>query len=177
MKISKSIRKKNMLILFALLTHLLALQACTSQDHGYKVETLKNGIKVIVGELTWQEWKKAAGWKSYSAENYIPEDDLLGAINTLANSDDVSFLFFGASWCPDSETEMPKVFKLFKRAGVSFEKIKLFGLSLKKDEPAGIARAYNIERVPTLVMLQGGKEIGRIVEFPKKTWEEDLLMM
>lgn len=166
---------KTACILSIVLTFLLILSFLYGCKN--KAKTDNHGIKVVVGPLTWEEWQKDAGWKSYSADDYIPLDNLLDRFSELANSKDVSFLLFSASWCPDSKSEMPKIYKLFKSAGIPFEKIQLFGLDLKKEEPSGIAQDHQIERVPTLLVLKDLEEIGRVVEFPSKTWEEDLLMI
>jgi hypothetical protein len=32
-----------------------------------------------------------------------------------------------------------------------------------------------INKVPTMIIIKNGKEIGRIEEFPEDTWENDLI--
>jgi len=34
---------------------------------------------------------------------------------------------------------------------------------------------FNVQRVPTTIVLQNGTELGRIVEYPERSNEEDLL--
>jgi DNA integrity scanning protein DisA with diadenylate cyclase activity len=53
--------------------------------------------------------------------------------------------------------------------------VKLIGLDHKK--LAGVADIENlqIEKVPTLIVFEGKKEIGRIVETPEVSIEADLL--
>jgi hypothetical protein len=38
-----------------------------------------------------------------------------------------------------------------------------------------IKKRYRVERVATIIVTRGGAEIGRIVETPEKSLEEDLL--
>jgi hypothetical protein len=38
-----------------------------------------------------------------------------------------------------------------------------------------MSEKFNIQRVPTTIVLRDGVELGRIVEYPEKSNEEDLL--
>jgi hypothetical protein len=44
-----------------------------------------------------------------------------------------------------------------------------------RGDPEGLAAAYNFQRIPTIMVFQGGAEIGRIVESPEVSLEHDLL--
>jgi len=52
---------------------------------------------------------------------------------------------------------------------------KLFGLDRSKRDADGLAEKYQIEFVPTFVVLQDDEEIGRIVETPIVSIEQDLV--
>ena len=138
--------------------------------------TTKQEKKIITGEFTWNQWQKEADWHSYSAAEYEPGEFLAEQLNSIINNNDngISFLLFAGSWCGDSESEVPKIYKLFDKANIPLAKIKLYGVDRSKREPSGIAAEYNIERVPTLIVLRDGSELGRIIEFPSTSWEEDI---
>ena len=136
--------------------------------------TTKHEKEIITGEFTWNQWQQQAGWHDYDAAEYEPGDFLIGQLSSLVKDNDITFLLFAGSWCGDSESEVPKIFKLFGKAGIPLDKIKLFGVDRDKREPSGVAEVYNIQRVPTLIVLKAGKEVGRIVEFPETSWEEDI---
>lgn len=130
---------------------------------------------VITGKMTWQEWQGLAEWKSYDAKNYNPNELLTTQIKVfLKNNTDISFILFSASWCSDSETEVPKFYKLMSLCEFDSSKISLFGIDRQKNEATGTSKKYNIEKVPTLIILKEQTEIGRIVEFPVLSWEDDL---
>ena len=139
-----------------------------------KVDT-PNENDVLVGKFTWSEWQKGAGWSDYSAPNYNPTKEITDTISNLMANKDISFIIFGSSWCPDCASEMPKIMKLFKLAGFDQEKVVIYGLDKAKTEPTGTHLQYEIKRVPTLIILVANGEIDRIVEFPKVSWENDLL--
>ncbi|HNC49138.1 MAG TPA: thioredoxin, partial [bacterium] len=52
---------------------------------------------------------------------------------------------------------------------------RLLAVDRTKKDSLGVTTQYNIKRVPTMIVLRNGAEIGRMVEFPQKTVEEDLL--
>jgi thiol-disulfide isomerase/thioredoxin len=85
------------------------------------------------------------------------------------------FLVFFGSWCSDSKREVPRFMKIADLAGVPAERIRLHGLDRSKKSPDGFADPYSIVRVPTFIVLRGGREEGRIVERPLGTLEGDLL--
>lgn len=152
---------------------ILIFSFCSSSKYTtFKDEKGKN---IIIGNLTWSEWKKEAGWNSYSATNTEFDGLKIKLLAKFVNPGDYSFKLFGGSWCGDSESQMPIIYKLFEKAGISNTLISLYGLDRDKKEPSGEAQLYNIERVPTFIVLLKNKEIGRIVEYPAKSWEDDLL--
>lgn len=148
-----------------MMTALVLIAACAST---------KNEKKIITGKFTWNQWQKQAGWDKYDAADYEPGEFLAGQLSEIVKNNDISFLLFSASWCGDSKSEVPKIYKLFDTAKIPIDRIKLFGVDRQKLEPTGTAEKYKIERVPTLVILRDGKEIGRIIEHPKTSWEEDI---
>lgn len=150
-------------IIFLLFTVLLNSCVSTQSD---KV--------IITGEYTWNQWQKSAEWGRYDAEEYEPGTFLTEQISEISRSRDIDFILFSGSWCHDSELEVPKIYKLFDAANIAFSKIKLYGVDRDKRESQGIAEKYEIEKVPTLIVLNAGNELGRVVEFPETSWEEDI---
>ena len=67
------------------------------------------------------------------------------------------------------------VMKILNLASVPIGNVRIFGVDREKREPTGTAGKWNIDKVPTVVILSQGKELGRIVEFPEANWEDDIL--
>ena len=126
----------------------------------------------IIGKTTWNEWDKFAGGRNYS---YEPDETVLPQIGRLINQEDYKFLLFAGKWCSDSRNEVPKMFKVMHKLGVTENEIGFYGLNRDMEDGDGIARNYGIKRVPTLIVFLNDKEIGRIVEYPAKTIEKDIL--
>ena len=55
-------------------------------------------------------------------------------------------------------------------------RLTIIAVNRKKEAPNGEEGLYNIQRVPTIIVKKYGKEIGRIIEYPKSGFlERDLL--
>jgi hypothetical protein len=84
-------------------------------------------------------------------------------------------LIFLGTWCSDSKREVSRFFQIADSTGMTPDDYMLYGLDRKKASPEGMERQYQIDRVPTFILLLRKKEIGRIVETPKTTLEGDIL--
>lgn len=105
-------------------------------------------------------------WKM-AYENYVPKEDA-----TLDTN--FSILIVGATWCHDSDRELPRLLKVLNHFSVSDEQIKIYLTDRKKTEPANIIAEYRIFFTPTIIILYQGKEVKRFVENPQTNWAKDL---
>lgn len=163
-------KKIKFIALFLMFTILILNSCCDCNK--------KKNIKLnsIVGKFSWSQWQENAGWTDYSASQYHPDRIIINELKTiLKEKKDVSFLIFPGSWCGDSEKGVPEIMKLLRLCDYNINSIDIYGVDRQKTEPTSTAKKYKIERVPTLIILENGKEIGRIVEFPILSWEDDLL--
>jgi thiol-disulfide isomerase/thioredoxin len=78
------------------------------------------------------------------------------------------------TWCDDSRREVPRFLKIMDALDSKKINLQFFGVDRSKKDEGGIAESYKIRLVPTFILLENGKEIGRIVERPKKSLEIDL---
>ncbi len=131
--------------------------------------------RAVLGPKTWEEWKAEAGWDNYSAGNYHPPQWKLNQLADLVRTRNVTFLVFGGSWCSDSKAQLPVLFSLFDLASIPAARQQLYGVDINVKEPTRTADRYKISRVPSVIVLSNGKEIGRIAEFPRPNWEDDLI--
>jgi hypothetical protein len=113
-------------------------------------------------------------WYTPGFENYEPQLDSIISLKEN-KADEYEYTIALGSWCPDSRREVPRMMKVLDQIGISMSSVKLIGLDHKK--LAGVADIENlqIEKVPTLIVFEGKKEIGRIVETPEVSIEADLL--
>lgn len=77
-------------------------------------------------------------------------------------------------WCDDSQREVSHLLKLLQASGVELAELQLYTLDGYKKDPQGVAEQHNIEFVPTIILFDGNKEMGRVVERPKLSLARDL---
>ena len=104
---------------------------------------------------------------------YNPDTESMEYLKKV--NQDLEIIVFLGSWCPDSKREVPRFLKVLQLAKNNHLKYKLFGLDKTKRDDEGLAETNNIERVPTFIVFQGENEIGRIIETPILSIEQDLV--
>ncbi|HZY10735.1 MAG TPA: hypothetical protein VFF29_06230 [Bacteroidota bacterium] len=111
-------------------------------------------------------------WFDSAYTLYEPQQEFIDKIHAIKDSLDLILIY--GTWCSDSKREVPKFFKIVDTIGISSERISMFAVDRTKHYPPGIPQEYSIVLVPTIIVKYRGFEIGRIVEKPKSTIEEDL---
>ena len=129
------------------------------------------GGKWHVGGLTQEQLYRDYPEFAKAAERYAPKEEVVRKIKGVDQK--VAILVFLGTWCPHSRTEVPKLLKVCELAANPNLSISMFGLGPDMKDVEGLAEKYNIRRVATFLFLKEGRELGRIVEFPKKSMEED----
>ncbi len=114
----------------------------------------------------YDEWFKE-NFNAYQVDvNALQDIDL--------QKDDLSVLVFLGSWCGDTRRELPRFLKIMEFLEFPENKISLIGLDRTKKAPVYTENIWNIEFVPTFIFLKKGAEIGRIIEQPTLSLEQDL---
>jgi hypothetical protein len=81
------------------------------------------------------------------------------------------------TWCSDSQEQVPKFLKVWDKVYFLGSDLTMICVNReKKGDTVDITR-YDIQRVPTFIFTRNGKEIGRIIETPTRTLEEDMLLI
>jgi thiol-disulfide isomerase/thioredoxin len=154
---------------------ILFLMACSnSSKTGYKIIQDKNGRNVAVGIIPAKDL--LAKFPEFSAQyaEFVPDSQAIEFLSQFKDS--VQVLVFLGTWCPDSQREVPRFLKALDLANNPPSiQLKLIASDRSKTDSQHLSAKYNIERVPTFVVLYQGKEIGRIVEHPKDSVEKDFI--
>ena len=87
-------------------------------------------------------------------------------------------IFLG-TWCGDSKWGVPHMLKILEAANFDTSNLAIVCVSneaeMYKKSPQGEEIGRNIRRVPTIIIYEKNKEIGRIIESPIVSLEKDLL--
>lgn len=117
-----------------------------------------------------KEWFEPT-YAAYNANN-----ELITKIKKLLTKEYSFEIFFGA-WCGDSKRELPRFYKIADAIGIQEQKIKLMGVDsgdAYKQGPNAETRGKGIYRVATFIVLKNNIEVGRLIEHPVTSLEEDM---
>ena len=114
--------------------------------------------------------------------DYEPADTPLGVL--AAVDEPVEIICVLGTWCHDSQREVPRFWKILDEAANENLELTMFAVGRTSDTAAdsvltGLGfdenprATWGAEFVPTFVFLRGGREIGRIIETPEVSLEED----
>ncbi|MCF2947642.1 thioredoxin family protein [Paraglaciecola aquimarina] len=133
--------------------------------------TEENKIEPAVGQISIQELFIDYPVFKQSYQSYQPSQRELSLAKHLTGK---SLVVLFGTWCHDSEREIPRLLKLLDEAEIELSSLTLRALNYSKQDPAGMHHKYNLEFTPTIILLDGEKELGRIVEVPRLSLGEDL---
>lgn len=159
-----------------LLYLLLVLIVATGCGRKLAPTAANNDDVILTGEVTRSQIFNAPGysWMNSGYPEYNPNDN---AVQYLASAEDeVQYLVYFGTWCPDTQRELPKFFKIMDEARISKDNIQLYAVNEEKQGAPGISE-NNISYVPTFIVKMNGKEIGRVTENPEQTLEQDFADM
>lgn len=78
------------------------------------------------------------------------------------------------TWCPDCHRETPRFIRIIEQLNNPNISVSYIGVDRSKADPQGLAANYEFTRIPTFIVKQQDREIGRIVERPTVSLEVDL---
>jgi thiol-disulfide isomerase/thioredoxin len=127
----------------------------------------KDGTKIIRGFISQNDLATDSSFKWYSA-TYKATKPMGATVQAFqSGKDSVHILAFGGTWCDDTKQILPKVYATADAAGFSKDRITLMGVDRNKKAIQHLSEAFGITNVPTFIVLKGGKEVGRVVEWGK----------
>ncbi|WP_062565871.1 TlpA family protein disulfide reductase [Pseudoalteromonas shioyasakiensis] len=129
------------------------------------------GTAPYSGEISRDDLLKDYSALSEEYDEYTPSEEELTTIKALQGKQVLVFL---GTWCHDSKREVPRFLKLLDTAKVQLGSLKLVAVGYDKLDPAGLAKQYDLMYTPTIIVLDGEKELSRMIEKPKQSLALDL---
>ena len=145
---------------FVLLLCLSLLGACVSSN------AQQHNLGPIEPAVLLAEHRAFA--EEYDA--YIPAESAKNVVSALQGKRLI--VIFG-TWCHDSQREVARLLKILDVANMPVE-IDLLAVDRNKQDPDGIAERMGLVYTPTIYVYSGNKELGRIIERPTVSLEQDL---
>ncbi|CAN5541815.1 hypothetical protein BH10BAC2_BH10BAC2_37470 [soil metagenome] len=156
-------------------------RAALPSQTSYANAEIKNeqGNTILAGHCSFNMMQQAPykEWFDKSYDTYAVDTTTALQLKPLLAKTTIE-IFLG-SWCGDSKREVPHMIKMLQAATFDTAKLKIIfvdnSTGTYKQSPLHEEKGKNVFRVPTFIMYNGNKEIGRIVESPVVSLEKDLL--
>jgi thiol-disulfide isomerase/thioredoxin len=133
----------------------------------------KSSEEYKTGAISIRELKKY-DWFKEEYKNYKVSEK---AVDSLFGLNTVKVIIFGGEWCSDTRLQLPRFIKILEIIQFPKENLKIVFVNKEKQIPEDY-KTLQIKFVPTFIVSDNaGKELGRIVENPSKTLEEDLIKL
>jgi len=164
--------KIKLLIILALLVGASALFA---QNKNTEIRDPKLNRDVLVGFCDEKGLKKGEFGIYFNSqyETYSPKAKTIEKLKARINDYEIKIVF--ATWCSDSKLQLPRFYKILDLVDFNKSQLETIGVDRTKNALIVNIASLNIELVPTFIIYKHGEEIGRIVESPIKSLEDDLL--
>ncbi|MCK5856004.1 MAG: thioredoxin family protein [Bacteroidales bacterium] len=130
---------------------------------------------ILIGYCTQNGISSSPVFNSYYKQEYntyIPNLDFLETLKDELYTVRITIVF--GSWCSDSQREVPRLLRILDELNFPLDSLTIIGVNRLKTAP-GINISHSmIEFVPTIIFYRNNFEIGRIVESPFETLEDDM---
>jgi len=161
-----------------IITCLIIISTSISNAQSFNQEIIINDQQHLSGKFTVDKLQSEpyANWYEKNHGEYIPDQNFIDSLNRSLSK--YTLKVFMGTWCGDSKREVPRLYKVLEESNFPLNRLTAVALELRqpyyKRSPSGEEEGYSIHRVPTIIVLEEGKEVGRIVERPKESIEADL---
>ncbi len=166
--------KFRVFFLFLLFQFSLTLNA---QIYNQKVLINKTGDVILIGECTRDVFqdKEFREWfnEEYNTYKYSLKTQQLDSLKDKIPN--LTFTIVMGTWCSDSRFHFPHFMAILDYLDVKPDQYQIIAVNRNKNAITVPIDHLNIERIPTFIIYENEKELGRIVESPLKSLEEDLL--
>jgi thiol-disulfide isomerase/thioredoxin len=98
-------------------------------------------------------------WLQEAVFSYVPDIEYFDMVEMKPRQ---KWLVFAGDWCSDTKELFPAFFVLAMHKGWLLEEMDLYLLGM--DKKSTLAKKYGVTSLPTFILLENGKEIGRVVE-------------
>jgi hypothetical protein len=161
--------------IFLLLCTALCLSAPAAQAQiRYDVLNDEQGGGLIFkGNCTFDDLQEEASFDWFNAgyNDYNPDPAAIEVLKKKLPS--CQIVIFMGTWCDDTHNVLPKLYKTLLLSHC-FTNYKMYGVDRDKKSKEGENETYKVVNVPTIIVLKGKQEVGRIVESPRESVEKDL---
>lgn len=154
---------------------LVGSSALLAQSKNTVILDTKKNENILIGFCDEKGLKKGEFGVYFKSqyETYAPKEKTIEKLKTKINDYTIKIVY--GTWCSDSKLQVPRFYKILDLTDFKKSQLEIIGVDRNKNALVVNIKDLNIELVPTFIVYKYGKEVGRIIEIPEKSMEEDLL--
>jgi len=126
----------------------------------------------MVGPVSAAELQQNKPDYPHPAAHMTPDPKAVQTLQAVKGETQI-VAFFG-TWCLICKKHLPAFLKTMEMVNNPKITVEYYGVTEDHLEPKAVLEKYQVSATPSFVVLQGGKEIGRITEEPDESIAEDL---
>lgn len=112
-------------------------------------------------------------WFRQNQAGYTPDAGTVAVLK--ARGPQLQFMVFGGTWCEDTQALLPKFYLLLDAAAITNDQVSVIMVDRHKKAIGHLPEDMHLVSTPTFIVLKGGKEVGRVVEYGKNgQWEKEI---
>ncbi len=163
-------------LLIIALTFVSIIMPSNSQKLNQTINSERTNSVILIGYGNRDAFSlpEFQGWFDETYEVYLPLEDVMESLSQK-DLDKVTITIVMATWCPDSRREVPGFYRILDELGIPDESVTLINVNTDKLVPGEDLTSLNVAYVPTFIIYRNGEEVGRIIESPDDSLEEDML--
>ena len=146
--------------------------SCNSQQN---VTAVKDNDGNLIGIANKESFiqEPYAAWFQPNYNDFQPNEKVIRELKN--HIEGVKIKAFMGTWCGDSKRETPAFYKILDAIEFDYKNLEMITVNRSKSTPNNLQKGYDIERVPTFIFYKNEIEIGRYVEYPRESLEDDIL--
>ncbi len=125
---------------------------------------------LILGKVTPEQLIEQKLFRHFHSK-FTPNHDVL---QKILPDESIEITVIVGTWCTDCHHHVGKFIALMEAKSKLLWKVNYIAVDRKKQDPDGLAAAYEFTKVPTFIIKKEGREVGRIEEKPMVSLEVDL---
>jgi thiol-disulfide isomerase/thioredoxin len=157
-----------------LIAIIIGLGILTKAQSEYEVSS-DGTNKILKGLVSRDMLEKdtAFNWFHQNQAGYTPNAETVSVLK--AKGPQVQFVVFGGTWCDDTKNLLPKFYALLDAASIPGDQVTLVMVDHHKKSMDHLPEDMHLTSTPTFIVMKGGKEMGRVVEYGKNgQWEQEI---
>jgi thiol-disulfide isomerase/thioredoxin len=156
-----------LLLVFFSITFFISCSSTKSSTNKDYVIVPDDRAKIVSGKINRSLLENDTSFAWFKENMRWGEADASAIAAFKKNASKFSLVVVCGTWCHDSNNLLPKLYRLMDKAGFPESKVLLIAVDRTKHAYKQYELKYGITNTPTFIVIQKGKEVGRVTEYGK----------